>query len=97
VTVAEFYAGLVPGSDAVVDNLIASFTYWNITLEEAAAAGQLRYTAARQGETLAVTDTLLAALARSRRATVLSDDPRPYVVTGVPVRSVRIAWEGGGV
>jgi predicted nucleic acid-binding protein len=89
VTVAEFYSGVRPGKHAEIDRLIGSLTYWDIPREVAAAAGGLRRSAAGTGLSLATTDMLIAALALSRDAVVLTDDTRYHDAVGVEVRSVR--------
>lgn len=89
VTVAEFYSGVRPGKYAEIDRLIGSLTYWDIPREVAAAAGGLRLSAAGTGLSLATTDMLIAALAQSRDAVVLTDDTRYHEAVGVEVRSVR--------
>jgi predicted nucleic acid-binding protein len=93
VTVAEFYSGIRPGEHTETDRLIGSFAYWDISRQVAMAAGELRLSAAGAGRRPTTTDMLIAALALSRRAVVLSDDTRHYAAAGVAVRSVRSLQE----
>src|SRR5947209_6099546 len=63
VPVAEFYAGLSSEQATHWHRFITSLTYWDISSEAAMRAGQYRYTFARAGQSITITDALLAALA----------------------------------
>lgn len=78
INVAEFYAGVPPVQRAVWDEFIASLTYWDISLEASKQAGRVRYEFARKGRALSTSDTLIAAVAQERDATIITNNVRDY-------------------
>ena len=83
VSIAELYAGLADHERPRADQLAANFDYWDIDSAMAKQAGHYRYSYARRGIQLSAPDTLLAALAVSRDATLitanLKDFPMPEI------------------
>lgn len=78
ISTAETYSGLRERDAARAEQLFKAFDFWVIEFYVAKLAGELRYKYARQGTTLAVTDTLLAAQAIARDATLITDNSRDF-------------------
>jgi predicted nucleic acid-binding protein len=83
VTVAEFYAGAERGQHPSIDRFIDALTYWDITPAAARAAGAYRYKFARLGTALSTPDTLIAAVAVRRGATVLTGNRKDFPMDDV--------------
>lgn len=83
VSVAEFYAGLNPERRREWHPFFDGLVQWTVDAEDGRRAGILRYTWARRGRPLQTTDCLIAAVAVSGRATIvtenLKDFPMPEV------------------
>lgn len=69
--------------------VIDRFTNWDLTREAAEAAGMLRYDLARRGIALQLPDSLIAGLARTLDAVVVTDNARDFVHTGVRIVRLR--------
>lgn len=78
VNVAEFYAGLSPSHWEVWDEFFEPLLLWPISLTAAKQAGKFRYDFARAGITLSTTDTLIAAVAREQRASIVTSNVKDY-------------------
>jgi predicted nucleic acid-binding protein len=89
VSVAEFWTGVPPERVPDVAELLDAFAYWDIPREVAERAGDLRYRLARRGYTLHVADALLAGLALSLDAVLVTDNQKDFVHTGVPLIGLR--------
>jgi predicted nucleic acid-binding protein len=89
VTIAEIYTGLTDKKRATWDNWLRALSYWQISFDVAVQAGIYRKTASESGRTLSVSDSLLAALARERGATLLTSNIKDYPMKEVRVMSLR--------
>ncbi|MGI8969696.1 MAG: PIN domain-containing protein [Dehalococcoidia bacterium] len=78
IVIAEVYAGLYPEDQAQAEVLLSSLEFLPTSPEAAAQAGKWKYTFARQGQTLAITDCLIAAVALDHEAQVLTGNIRDY-------------------
>jgi predicted nucleic acid-binding protein len=78
ISVAEFYAGLPPDERETWHEFIASLICWPISVDAAMQAGQDRYRYARQGKAIAITDALLAAVTRERRAVLVTGNVKDF-------------------
>jgi predicted nucleic acid-binding protein len=78
VSVAETYSGLRERDLQRAEGLFAAFDYWVIEWSVARHAGELRFAYARRGMTLSTTDTLLAAHAISRNATLITANVKDF-------------------
>ena len=83
INVAEFFSGVPPDQRAVWDEFIGSLYYWDITRDAARRAGHFRYSFARQGSALSTTDTLIAAVALERGATIITNNVKDYPMSEV--------------
>lgn len=89
VTVSEFMAGVPTHQRVRWGRLIDEFAYWDISRDAAERAGMLRYDLARSGITVHLADALIAGLAISLEAVVVTDNARHFVRAGVEVRQLR--------
>lgn len=74
VNVAEFVSGVPSGQVFRWNHLLSEFQYWDISHEAAVLAGAYRQTLARQGKTLKLPDAIVAAVAATLGATILTDN-----------------------
>jgi predicted nucleic acid-binding protein len=89
VTIAEVYSGLSDKRRDTWESWIMALSYWHIGYDVAVQAGRYRKAASEAGRTLAVTDSLLAALAHDHGATLLSSNIKDYPMKDVRVLSLR--------
>lgn len=89
INVTEFYAGIPQEERALWDEFVGSLAYWEITWDIARQAGYLRYDFARRGQILSTTDTLVAAVAWQRGATIVTDNMKHYPFKEVSLLSLR--------
>lgn len=78
ISVAEFYAGLSASESETWNDFVSALTYWPITREAAMQAGHDRYRFARQGRAIAITDALIAAVARERHAVLVTNNVNDF-------------------
>ncbi len=81
VNVAEVYSGMRPHEALITDALLHSFEYFEITWEIACAAGKLKYQHARKGQSLALADMLIAAVALANNLTLMTDNAKDFRMT----------------
>jgi predicted nucleic acid-binding protein len=85
VTVAEVHSVIHPKDSAAVERFLSSLRWYDITPAVAVRAGQLRYAQARKGVTLALPDTLIAALVMEYRLTIITNNRRHFSIPGLSV------------
>jgi predicted nucleic acid-binding protein len=88
ITVAEFAAGLSVEQLSEWEEFLSSLTYWEISLHAAVRAGQDRYSFARQGKAISITDCLVAACSRELDALVVTGNVKDYPMADVQVSSL---------
>jgi tRNA(fMet)-specific endonuclease VapC len=81
VNVAEVYSGMRAHEARITDALLRSFEYFEITWQVACAAGRLKYEHARKGQTLALADMLIAAVALAYNLTLITDNAKDFPMT----------------
>ena len=79
VNVTEFVSGVPSGQLVRWNYLLSEFHYWDISHEAAVLAGAYRQTLTRQGKTLKLPDALVAAVAATRGATILTDNIKDFL------------------
>ena len=89
INVAEFFAGLAPEERPRWERFIRDLRYWDITPEAAMRAGSDRYFFARQGRTISTQDSLVAAVAVTVGATILTSNVKEFPLPEVTTRSQR--------
>ena len=85
VTVAEVHSGIHPKDSAAIEQFLSSLRWYDITPAVAVRAGQIRYAQARQGITLALPDTLIAALAMEYRLTIITNNRKHFSILGLSI------------
>jgi predicted nucleic acid-binding protein len=90
ITVAEFAAGLSATQLKDWEEFLTSLTYWEIGPHVAMQAGQDRYTFAKQGMAISITDCLIAAVARHEQAFVVTGNVKHYPMDDVRVLSLLV-------
>ncbi len=88
IVVAEYYSGVARGMAPQWDRFLDSLPYQGITRRAAEKAGAWRRDFARQGRTLSVADTLVAAVAWDRDAALLTENLKDFPMPGVRVMSL---------
>lgn len=78
ITVAEIYSGLADDERGPSDRMFGTFEYWPIDEDVAKRAGSLRNEYRRKGRPLSVPDTLMAAHAILREATLVTGNVRDF-------------------
>ncbi len=90
VNVAEFAAGVPNGQMPRWDEFLSEFLFWDISYETAARAGAYRYALRRRGTALQITDALVAAVAATRGAIILTDNVKHFLlIPDVQVQPLR--------
>jgi predicted nucleic acid-binding protein len=74
-----------------MDDFIEAATYWEMDRSVGLAAARICCAAQRRGIKIHVADALIGALAKSRGATVVSENRRDFEAIGVPLISLRTA------
>lgn len=84
ITVGEIYSGMQPHEAERTDAFLSALVWFNTNRVIARRAGRLRYDYARQGITLGIADTLLAATALEHGLTLITanreDFPMPELL-----------------
>jgi predicted nucleic acid-binding protein len=76
--VAELFAGLPPSERSTWTPIIDRLSFWEATRRVAAQAGVYRYQFARLGKALSTPDTIIAAIAVSVGATLVTRNARDF-------------------
>ncbi len=66
--IAELYAGMRSGEEAVTERLLSGLVCLSISERTARLGGELKNTWSKRGKTLGLTDTLIAAVAIEEQA-----------------------------
>jgi tRNA(fMet)-specific endonuclease VapC len=78
VVIAEVYAGVRAQERAPAETFLATLEFLPTTAAAARQAGEWREDSIRQGQTLPLTDCLIAAVAATHQATVVTGNVRHY-------------------
>ena len=89
VTIAELYSGMTEKRRAKWESWLLALSCWHIGIGAAMRAGTYRKMASESGQTLSVSDSLLAALAHENDATLLTNNLKHYPMKDVQVLSLR--------
>lgn len=89
ISVAEFFAGLLPDHADTWSVFIEALDYWDISRHAAMHAGQHRYTFARSGHAMTTTDALLAAVAQEYGATLVTGNVKDFPMKGLSLFPLR--------
>ncbi|CAN5780257.1 hypothetical protein BH23CHL2_BH23CHL2_05250 [soil metagenome] len=83
IVVTEFFAGLPPGERPTWERFFGAMSYWETSFEAARQAGLYRYRYTRQGQIIASSDALIAAVSVSVRAIIITGNVRHYPMSDV--------------
>ena|SRR5947209_7825982 len=89
ITVAEFFAGLTGEQALRWEPFVAALDYWDISVNASMRAGQAWYMLTLEGRAITTTDALLAALARVRRATLVTGNVKDFPMADVSLLPLR--------
>ena len=78
INVAEVYTGLRPKEEEKTRGLLSSLQYYSITFPIAERAGLLRRNHRLKGQTLSITDALIAAVALHYELTLVTDNTKDF-------------------
>jgi predicted nucleic acid-binding protein len=78
ITVAEIYAGMRPGEATATEEFLANLLWLEARFAIAKQAGALRYEWARNGVTLTLTDTMIAATALHYGLILITDNRKDF-------------------
>ena len=78
VNVAEVYAGLRPQEESNTKNFLQTLDLYPLTWPIAELAGLLKRDFAKKGKTLAITDTLIAAVALHHQLHLITDNVKDF-------------------
>jgi predicted nucleic acid-binding protein len=78
IIVAEVYSGMCPHEAPQTDELLSSLLWYETTHSIARRAGRWRYEWAREGVTLSLTDTLIAATAHEHKLTLITENRKHF-------------------
>ena len=85
VSVGEVFAGLREQDREATARFLSSFVYLDLSFDIARAAGEYRYSLARKGQALKLTDLLIGAAALAIDAVLLTDNVRDFPLAGLRV------------
>jgi predicted nucleic acid-binding protein len=76
--VAELYAGMRPGEEALTEAFLTGIECFDLTGSAARLAGRLKNEWAKRGRTLSLADTVIAAIAIEQRCALLTDNRKDF-------------------
>jgi predicted nucleic acid-binding protein len=78
INVAELYAGMRPWEEQYTDDLVAKLECYELSKTTGRIAGTLKGQWAKKGRTLALTDTIIAAIALDHRCALMTDNRKDF-------------------
>jgi predicted nucleic acid-binding protein len=87
VTVSEMYAGMRPAESAITAQLLSTLIWVETSFPVARKAGELRYAWARNGVTLTLSDTMIAATAMHYGMTLITDNAKDFPMPELTIYS----------
>jgi predicted nucleic acid-binding protein len=88
VPISEYYAGISPGDRPDMDEFVAGLQLWPMDFDTGVVAGRYRLAFRKRGGTLPPMDTLIAAVAFQRDATVLTANVRHFPMDDIRVEVI---------
>lgn len=81
--IAELYSGMRPGEEAQTEAFLGGLHCLSLTANAARLAGKLKFEFAQKGRTLALADTIVAAIAIENRCQLLTDNRKDFPMPAV--------------
>ncbi len=78
INVAEVYAGMRPNEEQTTADFLNTLDYYPISFPIARLGGELKHRFGKDGTTLSLTDTLIAAVALHHQLPLLTDNRKHY-------------------
>jgi len=78
INVTEVYAGMRPHEAQVTEAFLRSLKFYEVTWEIARQAGELKNAWAKKGQTIALPDITIAAVALANSLTVVTGNPKDF-------------------
>ncbi len=91
ITVAEVYSGMRPHEASRTDQFLWALVWYDVSRDIARRAGRWRFDWARQGSTLSLPDTMIAATALEYGLTLITDNRRHFPMPELSVYSLPAA------
>jgi predicted nucleic acid-binding protein len=85
VTAAEIYSGMQPHEAVPTDAFLSALVWYDTSRAVARRAGRLRFDYARQGLTLSLPDTLMAAIALEHGLTLITANRKDFPMPDLSV------------
>lgn len=86
--VAELYAGIRPGEEALSEAFLSGLECFDLTGTAARLAGKLKNQWAKRGRTLALADTVIAAISIEQHCALLTDNHKDFPMPEVQLYSL---------
>ena len=86
--IAEIYSGMRPAEESKTEALLSGLQLYELNGTSARLAGRLKNTWARKGHTLALADTIVAAIAIERECALLTDNRKDFPMPEVQLYPV---------
>lgn len=88
--VAELFAGMRPGEEGPAEVFLAGLTCFDLTGTVARLAGKLKFDWSRKGRTLALADTIVAAIAIENQCHLFTDNRKDFPMSELSLYLPRV-------
>jgi predicted nucleic acid-binding protein len=88
--IAELYSGMRPGEEVRTEALLSGLQWLDLTATAARLAGKLKWDWSQKGRTLALTDTIVAAIAIENQFQLFTDNRRDFPMTELSLYTPRV-------
>jgi predicted nucleic acid-binding protein len=90
VNVAELYSGMRDGEEGSTEAFLSGLHCFDLTGTAARVAGELKFEWSRKGRTLALADTIVAAIAIENGCQLFTDNRRDFPMTELSLYPSRV-------
>jgi predicted nucleic acid-binding protein len=88
--VAELYSGMKHGEEGPTEAFLSGLHCYDLTGTAARIAGKMKFDWSRKGRTLALADTIVAAIAIENRCELFTDNRRDFPMTELSLYPTRV-------
>lgn len=88
INIAEVYAGMRPGEESATESFLSSLECYPMNGTIARRAGSLKSAFARQGQTIALADMVVAATALEHGLTLVTENSRDFPISELQLLSL---------